>query len=141
VSKSSQSAAAFVSSAELFSAGQNAPVAIDPISRFDAEYPSLAAELPHHNARNGATLHALAVTCDDCATRVPLEALHGVINDYSHCTEVRYAGMCPRCERAVHNVLRLNGDEMRFIHDGQWRVATRRPWWHSLWPWPIEREW
>jgi hypothetical protein len=41
----------------------------------------------------------------------------------------------------VCNILRLSGDEMRFIHDGQWRVVTRRPWWHCLWPWPIDREW
>ena len=141
MSNPSQSAAAFASSAELFADGQNAPVAAGPISRFDSEYPSLAGKLPHQNVRNGATLHGLEVTCDDCATRVPLEALYGIINDYAHCTEVRYAGACPQCERTVQNVLRLSGDEMRFIHDGQWCVATRRPWWHCLWPWPIEREW
>lgn len=141
MSKSSQSAAAFASSAQLLAAGQNAPVAADPVTRFRSGYPSLAGTLPHQNARNGATLHALEVTCDGCATRVPLEVLHGVINDYAHCTEVRYAGICPRCEGTVHNVLRLSGEEMRFIHNGQWRVATRRPWWHCLWPWPVEREW
>jgi hypothetical protein len=141
VSNPSQSTAAFASSAKLFAGGQNVAIATEPVSRFHAEHPSLAAELPHHNARNGATLHTLDVTCDDCGTPVPLGILHGVINDYAHCTEVRYAGTCPQCERTVQNVLRVSGNEMRFIKAGQWCVATRRPWWHCLWPWPIDREW
>ena len=113
----------------------------DPLARFYSEHPPLAGEVPHHNPRNGAILHALKVTCDDCNSVLPLEALHGVINDYPYCTEIRYVGSCPECHRAAHNVLRLTGDEMRFMQDGKWCVATRRPWWHRLWPWPVSQEW
>ena len=111
------------------------------IARFYSEYPSLLGELPHFNSRNGANLLALKVTCDACDCLLPLGTLHGVINDYAHCIEVRYAGNCPQCHRITHNVLRVSGDEMRFIKDGKWCVATRRPWWHRLWPWPVDREW
>ena len=138
---SAQSHAAQTTTANLPSGTVEVSQTLDPIDRFYLEYPSLAGELPHHNLKNGASLLALKVSCDDCDCVLPLGALHGVINDYAHCTEVRYVAHCPQCQRTVHNVLRLAGDEMRFIKDGQWCVATRRPWWHCLWPWPVDREW
>lgn len=117
------------------------PAVHEPLVRFYANYPPLAGALPHHNPRNGANLLALKVTCDDCGSVLPLDKIHGLINDYVHCTEVRYAGSCPECHRTVHNVLRMAGDELRFIRDGKWCVSIKRPWWHCLWPWPIDREW
>jgi hypothetical protein len=110
-------------------------------AQFYSEYPAFSGQLPHHNACNGSNLLDLEVTCDDCDCLLPLEIVHGVINDYVHCTEVRYVGNCPRCERVMHNVLRVTGDEIRYIKDGAWCVSTRRPWWHCLWPWPVDREW
>jgi hypothetical protein len=111
------------------------------LARFYADYPSLAAELPHHNPRNGSRLVNLKVTCEDCRSPILLQELHGVINDYPNCTEVRYVGGCSHCDQVVHNVLRMAGDEMHFIQDGKWCVSTERPWWHCLWPWPVDREW
>jgi hypothetical protein len=141
VSASSQSAATFAPANPVLGITADPSPAVDPVARFYAEYPSLAGELPHCNQRNGATLFTLEVTCDHCSAKIPLEMIHGVLNDYAHCIEVRYVGHCPQCRRHAHNVLRLSGEEMRFIQEGKWCVATRRPWWHCLWPWPIDREW
>ena len=112
----------------------------DPLLRFHAEHPSLAEDLPHHNDRNGSTLHHVEVTCDKCDTLLPPSLLQGVINDYAYCTEVRYVGLCPQCQETIHNVLRLAGREMRFVKDGKWHVTTLRPWWQRFWPWPLDRE-
>jgi len=112
-------------------------------TRFYAEHPVLAGQFPHHNPRNQAILRSLDVSCEACHAPLPLQCLHGVINDYHNCTEIRYLGHCPCCEGVVQNVLRVTVEQMTFLRDGQWCTTVRRPWWHCLWPWPIDsdREW
>jgi hypothetical protein len=112
----------------------------EQLARFYGEYPSLAGAFPHRNPRNGALLSAMSVTCDCCKAVLPLEEVHGLINDHVNCTEIRYVTGCPQCRVVVHNVLRVNGPEMRFMREGEWNVATLRPWWHCLWPWPLDRD-
>jgi len=112
-------------------------------AKFYAEHPALAGEFPHHNSRNHAILRSLDVSCETCEAPLPLQRLHGVINDYPNCTEVRYVGHCPCCDGIVQNVLRVTVEQMTFLRDGEWCTTVRRPWWHCLWPWPIDsdREW
>ncbi len=111
--------------------------------RFYNEHPSLAGAFPHHNPRNQATLRNLSVSCEQCHAPLPLQTLHGVINDYVNCTEVRYLGVCPCCHEVVQNVLRVTIGQMTYLRDGEWCTSVTRPWWHCLWPWPIDtdREW
>jgi hypothetical protein len=112
-------------------------------ARFFAEHQSLAGRFPHHNLRNQAILRSLNVSCESCEAPLPLQRLHGVINDYPNCTEVRYVGHCPCCDGVVQNVLRVTVGQMTYLRDGEWCTTVRRPWWHCLWPWPIDsdREW
>lgn len=112
-------------------------------ARFYSEYPSLAGQFPHHNPRNHAILRSLDVACEACQAPQSLQRLHGVINDYQNCTEVRYVGHCPCCDEVVQNVLRVTVEQMTYLRDGEWCTTVRRPWWHCLWPWPIDsdREW
>ena len=111
--------------------------------RFYREHSSLAGEFPHDNPRNHAILRSLDVSCEACSAPLPLQCLHGVINDYQNCTEVRYLGQCPCCNGVAQNVLRVTFDQMTYLRKGEWCTAVRRPWWHCLWPWPIDsdREW
>ena len=112
-------------------------------ARFYADQPALAGAFPHHNTRNQAILRRLEVSCENCHAPLPLEALHGVINDYMNCTEVRYLGQCVRCNAVAENVLRVTVGQMTYLRDGEWCTSVNRPWWHCLWPWPIDsdREW
>jgi len=109
-------------------------------ARFYDEHPPLARAFPHHNPRNQAILRSLDVSCEACAAPLPLQRLHGVINDYPNCTEVRYVGTCLGCDGVVENVLRVTVDQMTFLRAGEWCTIVRRPWWHAFWPWPIDRD-
>jgi hypothetical protein len=92
--------------------------------RFCEEHGTLV--LPHKNVRTGVTLSVLNVFCDACDTLVAPSAVHGVINDYPNCTEVRFVTGCHCCNRLLHNVVRFTPEGILLMCGGRWSFVGDR---------------
>ena len=112
------------------------PLSLEGYSRFYHDHPPVAGQLPHKNEFTGRTLTEVKVSCDACDNEIPDALVHGVINDYHHCTEVRYVGECEGCARISHNVLRFtNESRLMFQRDGEWLITPPPAWHDRVWSW------
>jgi hypothetical protein len=92
--------------------------------RFYEEHGALV--LPHKNVITGVSLAASNISCDVCDALIAPGAVHGVINDYTNCTEVRFVTGCHCCNRLLHNVVRFTPEGILLMCGGRWSFVGDR---------------